>query len=44
MSVADVGEMLVVGKITGCFGIKGWVKIHPFTEIPESFMEFGAWH
>jgi 16S rRNA processing protein RimM len=43
MSEADVGEMLVVGKITGCFGIKGWVKIHPYTEIPESFTEFGAW-
>lgn len=43
MSAADVGEMLVVGKITGCFGIKGWVKIHPYTEIPGSFTELGAW-
>ena len=35
--------MLVVGKITGCFGIKGWVKIHPYTETPEGFKAFGAW-
>lgn len=44
MSVADGGEMLVVGKITGCFGIKGWVKIHPYTEMPESFSQLGGWH
>jgi len=36
--------MLVVGKITGCHGIKGWVKIHPYTEQPESFAGLGQWH
>jgi len=40
-SVAD--GMLVVGKITGSFGVKGWVKIHSFTQAPESFLGFGAW-
>jgi 16S rRNA processing protein RimM len=37
------GEMLVVGKISGCYGLKGWVKIHPYTESPEGFIELGAW-
>ena len=37
------GDMLVVGKITGCYGIKGWVKIHPYTEPPENFLGFGNW-
>ncbi|HEY6130799.1 MAG TPA: ribosome maturation factor RimM [Halioglobus sp.] len=36
-------EMLVVGKITGCYGLKGWVKIRSFTEPPENFLGFGAW-
>lgn len=36
-------HMLVVGKITGCHGIKGWVKIHPYTELPESFASLGKW-
>ena len=36
-------ETLVVGKITGCYGLKGWVKIHPYTEAPENFIRFGAW-
>lgn len=38
------GEMLVVGKITGCYGIKGWVKIRPYTETPDNFVGFGAWY
>ena len=43
MSKVHGAKMLVVGKITGCFGIKGWVKIHPYTEQPENFQRFGAW-
>lgn len=35
--------MLVVGKITGCYGVKGWVKIHSFTEPKENFLGFGQW-
>jgi 16S rRNA processing protein RimM len=37
-------DMLAVGKITGCHGIKGWVKIHPYTEQPESFVRLGEWY
>lgn len=43
MSEPDGNEILVVGKITGCYGLKGWVKIHPYTESPDGFMELGAW-
>jgi 16S rRNA processing protein RimM len=42
MSEPDSSEMLVVGKITGCYGLKGWVKINPYTESPEGFMGLGA--
>ena len=34
---------MVVGKITGCYGIKGWVKIHSYTEPAENFLGFGNW-
>ena len=40
-SAAD--EVLIVGKITGCYGLKGWVKIHSYTDPQENFLEFGAW-
>ncbi|TXS96013.1 ribosome maturation factor RimM [Parahaliea maris] len=36
-------ELLVVGKITGCYGIKGWVKIHSFTDPQENFLNYGGW-
>jgi 16S rRNA processing protein RimM len=36
-------DVLVVGKITGSHGIKGWVKIHSYTEPQENFLKFGAW-
>lgn len=36
-------ELLVVGKITGCHGIKGWVKIHSFTDPQENFLKYGGW-
>lgn len=36
-------DLLVVGKITGCYGVKGWVKIHSYTEPQENFLGFGQW-
>ncbi len=43
MNATRAGEMLVVGRITGCFGVKGWVKIHPYTQSAENFKAFGRW-
>ena len=36
-------DWLVVGRITGCYGIRGWVKIHSFTDPQENFLGFGQW-
>jgi 16S rRNA processing protein RimM len=43
MKESAAKDMLVVGKITGCYGLKGWVKIHSYTEPVENFKGFGAW-
>ncbi len=43
MNEPATDNMLVIGKITGCFGVKGWVKIHSYTEPPENFLRFGEW-
>ncbi|EED32573.1 16S rRNA processing protein RimM [gamma proteobacterium NOR5-3] len=32
--------MLLAGKITGAYGIKGWVKLHAFTDPPQNFFAF----
>lgn len=34
-------EPIVVGRITAPFGIKGWVKIHSFTDPPENIFRYG---
>ncbi len=36
-------EHVVVAKITGCYGLKGWLKVHSFTQPPENFLGFGEW-
>jgi 16S rRNA processing protein RimM len=35
-----VSDSLVIGRISGCYGIKGWVKIHSFTEPAENFLSY----
>jgi 16S rRNA processing protein RimM len=42
MSESAADGMLVVGKITGSYGVKGWVKVHCYTETPERFLGLGA--
>lgn len=34
------GDYLVVGVITGAFGIKGWLKVHSFTDPPDNILCF----
>ncbi|MBE9540137.1 MAG: ribosome maturation factor RimM [Proteobacteria bacterium] len=41
--MSDAGaDTLVIGKIVGCFGIKGWVKIHSYTEPGENLLGYGC--
>lgn len=35
-------DTLVVGKIVGCFGIKGWVRVHSYTEPVENMLGYGG--
>jgi 16S rRNA processing protein RimM len=43
MSDQAAKELLTVGKITGCYGIKGWVKVHSYTDPQENFLQYGGW-
>ncbi|MEM6582882.1 MAG: ribosome maturation factor RimM [Pseudomonadota bacterium] len=33
-------KQLVIGKITGSYGVKGWVKVHSYTDPQENFLRF----
>jgi len=34
---------LVIGRISGVYGIKGWVRIRSFTEPQENLLGYGNW-
>ena len=36
-------ETLVVGRITAVFGVRGWVKVHAFTEKVETLCSYQPW-
>lgn len=40
----DVGESLIVmGRVTGAFGVRGWIKVQPYTEAPGSLARYPSW-
>jgi len=39
-----VGDDLIeLGKISGVFGVKGWVKVHSFTDPREGIVDYSSW-
>jgi len=36
--------MLVMGRIAGPFGIRGWVRITAFTEAPDGLLDYAPWY
>jgi 16S rRNA processing protein RimM len=41
--MSDPLNLVNVGRITALFGIKGWVKIHSYTEPEENVFEYHPW-
>ncbi len=39
----DENRLISLGNISGVFGVKGWVKIHSFTDPREKIVEYKAW-
>ena len=40
---APARQLVTLGRISGAFGVKGWVKIHSFTDPRDSIVEFDRW-
>ncbi len=38
------GNKLLVGKITGVYGVKGWVKLFSWTEPREGIVQYRPWY
>lgn len=35
--------MIVLGRLTAPYGVKGWLRLHPFGDDPESWREIRHW-
>ena len=42
--VTDVpDELVVMGRIAAPYGVKGWIKVHPYTEYLDSLLDYPVW-
>jgi 16S rRNA processing protein RimM len=37
-------QRVLVGRVAGHYGVRGWVKIFSFTEPRENILEYSPWH
>jgi 16S rRNA processing protein RimM len=40
---AKTHKLVTLGRISGVFGVKGWVKIHSYTEPRDNIVGFDVW-
>ena len=38
-----VDELISVGKVSGIFGVRGWIKVYSYTEIRENILTYSPW-
>ena len=37
-------ENIIVGKISGVYGVKGWVKVYSYTDPREEISKYSPWY
>ena len=43
MSRKPPDSLVVMGRIVAPYGIKGWIKVQPFTETPHGLVDYATW-
>ncbi len=38
-----MADPVILGRITGIFGVRGWVKVFSYTEPREAVLDYGRW-
>ena len=41
---SDDGDMVVLGRVAGVFGVRGWIKVFSHTEPKENILGYAAWY
>ena len=39
----EQSKPILLGRVTGLYGVKGWIKIHSYTHPRENIVNFGRW-
>ncbi len=39
----DRSKPILLGRVTGLYGVKGWIKVHSYTHPRENIVNFGRW-
>jgi 16S rRNA processing protein RimM len=42
--MSETQEKIIVGKVSGVYGVKGWVKIYSYTEPREGITQYRPWY
>ena len=37
------GQLLAMGRIGAPFGVRGWLKVHSYTNPPENLLRYSPW-
>ena len=37
------GKAVILGRVTGLYGVKGWIKVHSYTEPREALLDYKDW-
>ena len=40
---ASADRLLVMGQISGPWGVKGWLKVTPYTELQDALLDYPVW-
>ncbi len=35
---------MILGRVTGLYGVRGWVKVHSHTNPPHNILQYSRWH
>jgi len=39
----DPDSIVVMGEVAGTYGVRGWLKVRPFSESPQTLLDFPEW-
>lgn len=43
MAAQDMERRIIVGRVAGVFGVKGWVKVYSYTVPPGNILSYSPW-